>query len=63
MQIVKKLINCDRTYAKGVFKPYKVLFKKVLLVKTTLKKSRISWDYDFFLKADEKNIFFRIFKI
>jgi len=40
---VKKLINCDRIYAKGVFNPYRVLFKNVLFVNTYLKKSLICW--------------------
>lgn len=37
MQTVKKLINCDLMYAKGVFNPYKQLFRNVLFVKTILK--------------------------
>ena len=63
MHIVRKLINCERTYENGVFRPYKVLSMKVLLVNTLLKKSLIYWESAFFLKLELKKMFFRMFRI
>lgn len=63
IHIVKKLINWDRTYEKGVLSPSKVLLIKVLFVNTLLKKSLISCESAFFLKDELKNIFFKMFKI
>mgnify|MGYP006995462464 CR=1 FL=1 len=55
-------MNCERTYAKGVFSPFNKPEMNYCFVNTDLKNARIYYEVALFLNEELKNITFNKFK-